>query len=113
MSDAFVACRMLRGFGIDPETLYDIFVATRVDSSWTGAWPTDPETTGLRVSNTGGDMRISVQHLLRASTIAATVFVFSTGAIAHRPLQGGIPYREAPPAYRDADPVVSGTWFPL
>jgi hypothetical protein len=39
--------------------------------------------------------------------------LLSATANAHRPLHAGIPLRQPPPAFRDADPVVSGTWFEM
>jgi hypothetical protein len=58
-------------------------------------------------------MRISIPHFLNASAIAASIVLIPATATAHRPLHAGIPLRQPPPAYRDADPVVSGTWLPL
>ncbi len=56
-------------------------------------------------------MRTSCLFFLNASAILAVLI--PANATAHRPLHGGIPLRQPPPAYRDADPVVSGTWFAL
>jgi len=58
-------------------------------------------------------MRTAFSRLLNASAIAVSIIMIPATATAHRPLYGGIPLRPPPPAYRDADPVVSGTWFPL
>ena len=55
--------------------------AYRVDRL-TAARQTQRETAELRVSDTGGYMQIAVRHLLRAWTIVACTFVFSTGAMA-------------------------------